>query len=90
MLPRFALLFHLPLLALGAAQRRATPSQFELYAYGSALGGLPMFYADGRASRQRLKQGKTDRFKGYAYLGDSTKSNSTDARPVIRKRSCII
>lgn len=26
----------------------ATPSSFQLYAYGEGLGGLPMFYADGK------------------------------------------
>lgn len=37
----------LPLLALGATVQ-AIPVNFDLYGYGPGLGGLPLFYADGR------------------------------------------
>ena len=36
-----------PLLAL-AAQKRATPTRFSLYAYGEGIGGLQLFDADGK------------------------------------------
>ncbi|CAO2658854.1 Nn.00g065770.m01.CDS01 [Neocucurbitaria sp. VM-36] len=54
-----------PLLAL-AAQKRATPTKFSLYAYGEGIGGLQLFDAN-----------------GYAYAGDLTQLNSSDAAPVI-------
>lgn len=85
MLLRIALLAQLPLLAFGAVQRRQTPSQFELYAYGERFGGLPMFYADGKTPNPTLRHYRINRFEGYAYLGDHTLSNSSDAREVIRK-----
>ncbi|KAF1840065.1 uncharacterized protein K460DRAFT_399101 [Cucurbitaria berberidis CBS 394.84] len=49
-----------------AAQKRATPSEFSLFAYGKDIGGLELFNAD-----------------GYAYVGDLTQFNSSDAAPVV-------
>lgn len=47
LLPPFAVLYTLPLLALGA-KKRAASSEFALYGYGEGFGGFPLFYADGR------------------------------------------
>ncbi|KAJ4983146.1 hypothetical protein SVAN01_11371 [Stagonosporopsis vannaccii] len=43
-----AMLYTLPLLALGA-KKRSIPSNFSLYGYGEGFGGFPLFYADGYA-----------------------------------------
>jgi hypothetical protein len=44
-LQQLLLLASLPSMALSE-----TPSSFQLYAYGDALGGLPLFNADGTVS----------------------------------------
>ncbi|KAJ4361051.1 uncharacterized protein N0V89_001620 [Didymosphaeria variabile] len=46
---KLSLLCTLPLLALGANIKRATPDEFGLYGYGDGFGGFPLFYADGYA-----------------------------------------
>jgi hypothetical protein len=47
---RTLLLAFLPLTVLGANKRAASVgSTFELYAYSSSFGGLPLYYADGLA-----------------------------------------
>ncbi|KAF3009731.1 hypothetical protein E8E13_009198 [Curvularia kusanoi] len=65
-LSRLAVIFILPIVALGM-RKRAIPSDFALFGYGPGpgLGGLPLFYAD-----------------GYAYIGDASQSNSSDAANV--------
>ena len=70
-----------PILALGA-QKRATPSSFELYAYGDDVGGIPIFFADGEddcsSSRRTLVTSL-----GYAFVGSPQLSNSSDAAEVV-------
>lgn len=73
----------LPLVAAGSL-KRATPSSFQLYAYGNGLGGLPMFNADGRRTFTE-NPAHTDCFPGYAYVGDPNLSNGTDAAQVVCK-----
>ncbi|KAK7183196.1 hypothetical protein DPSP01_011426 [Paraphaeosphaeria sporulosa] len=46
---KLSLLCTLPLLALGAKFKRATPDEFGLFGYGQGFGGFPLFYADGYA-----------------------------------------
>ncbi|KAF2642494.1 hypothetical protein P280DRAFT_467837 [Massarina eburnea CBS 473.64] len=47
---RHTLLFAvLPFTVLGSLSKRATPSSWELYAYGTGHGGLSVFYSDGLA-----------------------------------------
>lgn len=61
-------------------QRRATPDAFELYAYGEGIGGLPVFYSDGTCLPNKSIS-PTD-FTGFAYIGNVSQANRTDAAPV--------
>ena len=80
------LLAALPFVALGARQRRATTDEFQLFAYGPELGGPGLFYADGKQSLLRiLVVSYLQICQGFAYVGDPTLSNSSDAATVICK-----
>lgn len=75
-----------PIAVLGAI-KRATPSTFELYAYGDDVGGIPVFFADGEIPPFPSPKTVLTHL-GYAYVGSPQLSNSSDAAEVVCM--CII
>jgi hypothetical protein len=76
------------LVTAGSFRRAVDTEGFQLYGYGAGVGGLTLFYADGRLlvvflpiATKSLTFGQI----GNAYIGDYTRINNPDAAPVICK-----